>query len=95
MAKQTLTVQLMHAHARIAELEVANAALVETLASYQARVAQLEAPRAQQPSAKPQPTEFTSYWDYVRAAKKWCHANNKPVAYASRETHALTQEQSA
>lgn len=73
MAKQTLTVQLMHAQARIVELE--------------AQLAAAQRPVAQPLSTKPQPEqfEFDRYWDYVRAAKRWCNTNRKPVSYASPE----------
>lgn len=38
-------------------------------------------------SGKPDPRDFRTYWDYVRAAKDWCRANRAPVSYKSREQY--------
>lgn len=37
------------------------------------------------PGEKPHPRDFPNYWDYVRAARKWSYAANKPVSYATQE----------
>lgn len=53
------------------------------------RMAKAAAPAAQAPvrRAKPAPHLYRTYWEYVRAAKDWCHANRVPVSYKSREQY--------
>lgn len=59
---------------------------IETLlASAQAELAARKAAPRSQPTAKPHATQFGDYWDYVRAARKWCLANAKPVSYSTVE----------
>lgn len=50
MAKQTLTVQLMHATARIAELEAMVIAIDEIRSEQNVRIAELEAAKAAKPA---------------------------------------------
>lgn len=89
MPRQTLTVQLMHANARIAELEdqlfaatTANAVLLkEVNALKQAVTTPVKAVVTHKPIA----ISFTDYWSYRNAMRKWCRENGKPVTYLSQE----------
>ena len=91
MPRQTLTVQLMHANARIAALEAELLGCQAANAQLHAEVASLhvaQRPSRPAPSTKPMPTEGQGYWDYVRAVKKWAYANNKPVSYMIQQDWA-------
>jgi hypothetical protein len=87
MPRQTLTVQLMHANTRIAALET-ELHNVQSAYTALANMRNAEQLSRSAPSTKPLPTDGQGYWDYVRAVKKWCFANNRPVSYLTQQDWA-------
>lgn len=84
MARQTLTVQLMHANARIASLEAELRAEREAHSVAKRALHAALKQSASAPAGKPLPGEFTGYYDYVNATRRYCVANRKPVSYLAR-----------
>ena len=90
MAKQTLTVQLMHANQRIASLETqlaaseAKFAEIERQAELMTQYMGQSAQRNEQRTTKSL-LDFEAsrkgYYAYVGAKRTWCRVANKPVSY--------------
>lgn len=89
MPRQTLTVQLMHANARIADLEnLLNGAgqiIIDLNKRLNASSVPVTTPVKAVVTHKPIAISFTDYWSYRNAMRKWCRESGHPVSYLSQE----------